>query len=788
MCQAKARVLTEILLRESDQLAIRSMPFKCNMHGPLHAAATERSNGSQTKPLRVIETRHDVYRVRCKVHCIFPPRDCASHYVPKLARAIVHVFVGSDFALCIGEEFCPLPRTSRPVQTVVQDAPATRPSKQIRVIVVSTGMLTFISFWRASAVVLCDMASTVYYIGGIVEQAVGRSAPYFILAVMLFAYAVRAVYVESCSMFTRGGVYRVVKEAMGSTLAKISVSALMFDYILTGPISGVSAGQYLSGLINELLALAHVRAVLPSDLTAAFFAIAVTVYFWWQNILGIEESSDKAMKIMQATTVMGVLMIGWCGLTIYLRGAHTPPLELKFSDTSLGWLAHWPPARTVGAIGILIAWGHSILAMSGEESLAQVNREIEAPKLKNLLRTGLVIFLYTLLLTSVISFFAVMIIPDDVRMAKYSDNLIGGLAMYVVGPLWARTTLRAFVVFVGFLILSGAVNTAIVGSTGVLTRVAEDGVLLDWFRHPHRRYGTNYRIVNLVVGLQIATIVLSRGDMYVLGEAYAFGVIWSFVFKTLSVLVLRYKDKYKRLWRMPLNLTFFRPGGKDLPIGLAITFVILLATALINLLTKSVATIFGLLFTVGLFIIFEVSERINGAAKHEYGEEQEKFNLERVKESDFGPEAFGLDDHQRKVVAVRDPNNLTHLHRYLSEPDDAELIALTVRTEKGLASSEGANPFTDNEQKLFSKIVKVCEDHGRAVIPLVVVSNDQLYAIAKTAFQLGADEVVMGVSAKFRPDLQLEHFAMHWGSLTAGEKNIKLRVLSETQDIHVDVS
>src|SRR5262249_34701604 len=157
----------------------------------------------------------------------------------------------------------------------------------------------------------------------------------------------------------------------------------------------------------------------------------------------------------------------------------------------------------------------------------------------NLLRTGMVIFLYTLLLTSLISFFAVMIIPDRVRMSQYGDDLIGGVAVYVVGPLWLRTALRAFVGFVGFLILAGAVNTAIVGSTGVLTRVAEDGVLLDWFRHPHRRYGTNYRIVNLVAGLQIATIVLSRGDMYVLGEAYAFGVVWSFVFKTASVLMLR---------------------------------------------------------------------------------------------------------------------------------------------------------------------------------------------------------------------------------------------------------
>ena len=119
------------------------------------------------------------------------------------------------------------------------------------VIVATSVMLSFMSFWRAAAIVLNDLGSSAYYVGGIAEKAVGRAAPWFILAVMLFSYAVRAVYVESCAMFTRGGVYRVVKEAMGGTLAKLSVSALMFDYILTGPISGVSAGQYIVGLLAQ---------------------------------------------------------------------------------------------------------------------------------------------------------------------------------------------------------------------------------------------------------------------------------------------------------------------------------------------------------------------------------------------------------------------------------------------------------------------------------------------------------------------------------------------------------
>ena len=124
-------------------------------------------------------------------------------------------------------------------------------------------MLTFISYWRAAAIILNDLGSSAFYACGIAEQAVGKCAPWFIVAVMLFSFAVRAVYVESCSMFVRGGVYRIVKEAMGGNLAKISVSALMFDYILTGPISGVSAGQYIAGLINEVILTADVHGWIP---------------------------------------------------------------------------------------------------------------------------------------------------------------------------------------------------------------------------------------------------------------------------------------------------------------------------------------------------------------------------------------------------------------------------------------------------------------------------------------------------------------------------------------------
>ena len=231
------------------------------------------------------------------------------------------------------------------------------PSNGVRIVVASSVALTFISYWRAAAIVLNDLGSSAYYVGGIAEDAFGRTAPWFILGVMLFSFAVRAVYVESCSMFVRGGVYRVVKEALGGTLAKLSVSALMFDYILTGPISGVAAGQYFAGLVNELSIKADAHGWIPPGLhrifhgsphlnvnaTAVIICLAITLYYWWENIKGIEESSDKALRVMQITTVMVVLLLGWAVVTVMKIGGSLPPLptpsNLHFSETSLGFLS-----------------------------------------------------------------------------------------------------------------------------------------------------------------------------------------------------------------------------------------------------------------------------------------------------------------------------------------------------------------------------------------------------------------------------------------------------------------
>jgi amino acid transporter len=648
-----------------------------------------------------------------------------------------------------------------------------------KVIVATTVALSFISYWRGAAIVLSDLASSMFYAGGIAEQAIGKSAAWYVLGVMIFSFAVRAVYTESCGMFVRGGVYVVVRDSMGPFVARLSVSSLVFDYILTGPISCVSAGQYLGRLINELFGFAHQKTHVDPNTFAAFFGVLVTLYFWRSNTRGIHESSTAALRIMQITTLMVVALLIWCPLTMLLEGKwqlppSPGPSHLEFNSESLGWFrgTFWP---TLPIVAIIIAFGHSLLSMSGFETLAQVYREIASPKLKNLKITGNIVCLYAIFSTGVITLFAAMIIPDAQRKA-YVDNLIGGLAMNLAGPEILRLSFHVFVVIVGVLILSGAVNTSLIGANGVLNRVAEDGVLLEGFRKPHRKFGTTYRIINLITILQILTIVLSRGDVYLLGEAYAFGVVWSFALKALGVLVLRFQ-RHDQEYKVPLNIHI---GGKEIPIGLAVTTLVLLVTAIVNLFSKQYATLYGVSFTVAFFLVFTVSERIN-IRRHRERQRQslEEFNLQRQ------PRLDAASVHARPgcvLVAVRNPANMQHLRRTLQRTDlrRNDIVVMTVRL-LGLDSEYALNDdqvFGSDEKSLFSAVVTMAEKEGKPVELLVVPAIDPFDALVQTATGLKVSRLVTGVSTRMTSAELARRIGLAWENLPEPRHPFSLEIIT----------
>ena len=662
--------------------------------------------------------------------------------------------------------------------------PAGRPAvpSSAKVVIATTVALSFISFWRGAAIVLSDLASTMFYVGGIAEQAIGKSAPWYVLAVMLFSFAVRSVYLESSSMFVRGGVYVVVRDSMGPMMAKISVSALVVDYILTGPISVVSAGQYLGRLLNESF------PVDPNSF-AVLFGVIVTAYFWWCNVKGIHESSGKALRIMQITTVMVAILLVWCPLTLLLQDhvelpPSPAPSNLRFTHESLGWLdgTFWPQ---LALAGILIAFGHSLLAMSGFETLAQVYREIGYPKLKNLKLTANIVCTYALLSTGLISLFAVMIIPDATR-SQYYDNLIGGLAMSLSGPYILRLGFHIFVVMVGVLILSGAVNTSMIGANGILNRVAEDGVLLAWFRRPQKRYGTTYRIVSLIAVAQILTIIGSRGNMILLGEAYAFGVVWSFFLKSLGVLALRFQRQDQE-YKTPFN---FRLGKIEIPLGLAGVTLGLFLIAIANLFTKKIATIYGVSFTLVLLVLFVASERIN-AKRRASRKPLEEFNL------DYRPEVGTPEGMQARpgsvLVCVRDYTRLYHLEKVLQKTNMRrhDIVVMTVRTiapgtgEHDLADSQ---LFSEYERQLFTHVVTLAEKEGKHVELLVVPGVNPFDAMVQAADSLKASRLVTGISQRMKGEELAHSIGQAWEKLPEPRHAFSLEIIApERQSTYVNL-
>jgi len=647
-----------------------------------------------------------------------------------------------------------------------------------KIVVATTVALSFISFWRGASIVLSDLASSMFYAGGAAEAAIGKAAPWFVLAVMLFSFAVRSVYLESCSMYVRGGVYVVVHDSMGPVMAKLSVSALVFDYILTGPISVVSAGQYLGALLNEISELMHQSYRVDVNLFAAGVGILITLYFWWENVKGVHESSGKALRIMQITTVMVGILLIWCPITIVLKDRwHFPPAptaaNLVFSSDAQGWFAGTGLLQ-LSLVAIIVAFGHSLLSMSGFETLAQVYREIASPKMKNLKITANITCWYAVFCTGVVTLFAVMIIPDDVR-SSYFANLIGGLAMNLSGPYVLRLGFHVFVVIVGGLILAGAANTSLIGANGVMNRVAEDGVLVPWFRKPHKKYGTTHHIVNFIALLQVATILYSRGDMTILAEAYAFGVVWSFFMKALGVTFLRFQRKDQE-YKVPGNLHI---GGREIPIGLGLTTLLLGAVAIANLFTKQLATKYGVAFTLILFVVFTISEKINHRRKQTEKHGLEQFNLEhqpRVAADSLRARPGSV------LVAVRDYHRMEHLRSILKKTNlrRHDIVVMTVRPiatggEYDLSESQ---LFSEYEKELFSHVVALAEKEGKSVELLMVPALNPFDALADTANRLRVSRLVTGVSERMTSDELARRIGLAWEHLPEPRHAFSLEVIS----------
>jgi len=262
-----------------------------------------------------------------------------------------------------------------------------------------------------------------------------------------------------------------------------------------------------------------------------------------------------------------------------------------------------------------------------------------------------------------------------------------------------------------------------------------------------------------------------------LGEAYAFGVVWSFAMKALSVLLLRFKNHEDRGYKVPFNI---RIGGTEIPVGLGIITVTLFMLACINVVTKQIATISGISFTIAFFTMFALTERYNQRRRVGPHHELEQFRL------DFSEDVSTESTHVRAgnvLVAVRNPTHLEHLQKTLEKTDTRQLdiVVLSVHRVTQAASGEhdleGDQIFSNKETEVFSKAVSLAEKAGKHVELLAVAATDAWVGMVQTAQKLQSARIVTGLSPNMTPAEQGRRVGIAWEELPAPRPSLSLEVV-----------
>ncbi len=183
-----------------------------------------------------------------------------------------------------------------------------------------------------------------------------------------------------------------------------------------------------------------------------------------------------------------------------------------------------------------------------------------------------------------------------------------------------------------------------------------------------------------------------------------------------------------------------------------------------NLFSKKIATVYGISFTIVLYVLFMISERVNAGKKREQRSDLEKFNL------DHQPEISSQAMRAKPgcvLVAVRDPSRLWHLSRVLEKTNMRrhDIVVMTVRQLSAGAAEYDLRDdqlFAGYEQELFSHVVTLAEKEGKTVELLVVPAIDPIDAVVQSAAKLEASRLVVGVSARMASDELARRIGLAW--------------------------
>jgi len=404
-----------------------------------------------------------------------------------------------------------------------------------------------LNWFLAWAVVFCDIGTSIYYVPGILYGHVKNATPFFVLLTTGGFVLLALKYIEiSWRNPEGGGVVTITTKAFGPMWGCLGGMLIIVDYFLTTAISAVSGFQYVGSVFPFL----DNHVVLLSCTGVGILAVL--------NIIGIRESATASLVMACAAFVIDIIVIG----------AALVSLDASQWRTIL---THLGTGKELSSYELLVGFAAAWLAFSGLESISQLSPAMRLP-LRRTTRWAMAAVIATMIVTSpVLTALAIGLLPDQIK-ATESERFISELGL-VVGGFGVKLA----VVVTASTLLLFASNTAIIGAYHVFLALARQGFLPKVLELRNRAFNTPHIAVLITTSIPVILILLTRGQMIILGDMYAFGLLGAFVFSSFSLDAIR--------WRL---------GRRDVGfwIGVLTTLMVVVAWG-INLVEKQFATYFG---------------------------------------------------------------------------------------------------------------------------------------------------------------------------------------------------
>ena len=427
-----------------------------------------------------------------------------------------------------------------------------------------------LGYFLAWAVVFADIGTSVYYTPGILYHQVGVHAALFVCMTLVVFILLAIKYSEVTIRYPEGGgVVTVASRAINPVAGLVGGLFILVDYFLTSSLSALSGVIYLSVLIPTLG---------PVVVPVTLLALAALGSL---NLMGVK-SSARASAVVAVVAGLGQLAVVVAVLADVGVGRALAAFPLMFSGSRLT------------PVTILTGYAGAFLAFSGLESIAQLSPALAEPRAR-VARVAMGLVVISVGITSpLLTLWSTTLLDARHVDPNQFISILGGFA---AGPM-----LQYYVAFTGALLLVFASNTALIGAYHVFIALSRMRFLPTFIQQINRWRGTPHWAIIIGVGIPLAVVAVSRGDVGLLGDLYAFGLLGAFTLTCLSLDIVRWHERREHA---PPPASGLRPAG---PVMLVVGFLTTVLVGLAwttNLVAKPLATLFGGGLTVlGLLIAF----------------------------------------------------------------------------------------------------------------------------------------------------------------------------------------